>query len=141
MFAYLVSVSVRLLLAYAIGWPSCSKARTKSSLGGIRLYCDWFPSVIVSEWLGGTLGNQILDLLEAGICHFIPCEDRLLFEHCPEWFSMMAEMWHEVSHVCDHSNEAGQLLFIRGGGGHFCYSLYLLRAGMHAISTVLCTKE
>ena len=29
---------------------------------------------------------------------------------------MMAEMWHEVSHVCDHSNEAGQLLFICGGG-------------------------
>ena len=28
---------------------------------------------------------------------------------------MMAEMWHEVSHVCDHSNEAGQLLFIHGG--------------------------
>ena len=25
MFAYLVSVSVRLLLAYAIGWPSCNK--------------------------------------------------------------------------------------------------------------------
>ena len=25
MFAYLVSMSVRLLLAYAIGWPSCSK--------------------------------------------------------------------------------------------------------------------
>ena len=119
MFVYLVSVSVRLLLAYAIGWPSCSKARTKSSLGSIHLYCDWFPSVIVSEWLGGTLGNQILDLLEAGVCHFIPCEDRLLLEHCTEWFSLMAEMWHEVSHVCDHSNEAGQLLFIRGGGGSF----------------------
>ena len=54
----------------------------------------------------------------------------------PEWFSVMAEMWHEVSHVCDHSNEAGQLLFVRGGG-HLCYSLYFLRAGMHAISTVL----
>ena len=102
MFAYLVSVSVRLLLAYAIGWPSCRR-HAPSPLWSIRLYCDWFPSVIVSEWLGGTLGNEILDLLEAGICHFIPCEDRLLFEHCPEWFSVMAEMWHEVSHVCDHS--------------------------------------
>ena len=28
-----------------------------------------------------------------------------------------------------------------GGGGHFCYSLYLLWTGMHAISTVLHTKE
>ena len=29
----------------------------------------------------------------------------------------------------------------RWGGGHFCYSLYLLWAGMHAIGAVLCTKE
>ena len=72
MFVYLVSVSVRLLLVYAISWLSCSKARTKSSLGGICLYCDWFPSVIVSEWLGGTLGNEILDLLEAGSLPFHP---------------------------------------------------------------------
>ena len=26
-------------------------------------------------------------------------------------------------------------------GGHFSYSLYLLRTGVHAISTVLCTEE
>ena len=140
MFAYLVSVSVRLLLAYAIGWPSCSKHAPSPLWEGICLYCDWFPSVIVLKWLGGTLGNEILDLLEAGICHFIPCEDRLLLEHCMEWLSMMAEMWHEVSHVCDHSNETGQLLFIHGGG-HLCYSLYFLQAGMHAFRTVLCTKE
>ena len=124
MFAYLVSVSVRLLLAYAIGWPSCRRHAPSPLWEASRLYYDWFPSVIVSEWLGGTLGNQILELLEAGVRHFIPCEDRLLLEHCPEWFSMMAEMWHEVPHVCDHSNEAGQLLFIRGGGSSLLFPVF-----------------
>ena len=89
MFAYLVSVSVRLLLAYAIGLPSCNK-HAPSPLGGIRLYFHWFSSVIVTEGLGGTLGNQILYLLEAGICHFIPCEDCILLEHCTEWLSVVA---------------------------------------------------
>ena len=58
-------------------------ARTKSSLGGICLYCHWFSSVIVMKRLGGTLGNQILYLLEA-------CEDCILLEHCTEWLSVVA---------------------------------------------------
>ena len=29
---------------------------------------------------------------------------------------MMAEMWHEVSHVCDHSNEAGPVVVYPWGG-------------------------
>ena len=117
MFAYLVSVSVRLLLAYAIGWPSCSRHTPSPLWEASACTVTWFPLVIVSEWPGGTLANEILDLLEAGVCHFIPCEDHLLLEHCPEWFSVMAEVWHEVPHVCDYSNEAGQLCVCPWGGG------------------------
>ena len=122
MFAYLVSVSVRLLLVYAIGWPSCRRHAPSPLWEASACTVTGFPLVIVSEWLGGTLGNEILDLLEAGSLPFHPmCKDCFLLEHCPEWFSMMAEMWHEVSHVCDHSDEAGQLLFIRGGGSFLLF--------------------
>ena len=76
-------------------------------LGGIHLYCHWLPSVIVPERLGGTLGNQVLYFLEAGICHLIPGKDRILLEYCPERLSVVAQMWHNISHVCYHSNEAG----------------------------------
>ena len=80
MFAYLVSVSVRLLLAYAIGWPSCNK-QAPSPLWEASACTVTGSLVIVTEGLGGTLGNQILYLLEAGICHFIPCKDCILLEH------------------------------------------------------------
>ena len=49
-------------------------------------------------------------------------------------------MWHEVPHVCDHSNEAGQLLFVNGRC-HLGNTLYFLGTGVHAINTVLCSKE
>ena len=104
MLAYLVSVSVRLLLAYAIGSPSCYK-QVPSPFGRHPPVLSlasfgWF-------WLGGTLGNQVLYFLEAGICNLIPGKDRILLKHCPERLSVVAQMWHEVSHVCYHSNEAG----------------------------------
>ena len=81
--------------------------------------CHRLPLVIVSEWLGGTLGDQVLNLLETDICHFIPGKDHLLFKYCPERLSVVAQMWYEVPHVCDHSYETGQLLLVYGGGGSF----------------------
>ena len=39
---------------------------------------------------------------------------------------MMAEMWYEVPHVCDHSNEADQLLFVCGGGSSLLFPVFSL---------------
>ena len=51
----------------------------------------------------------------------IPGEDCVLLEECMERLSVVAQMRYEVSHVCNHSNEAGQLLFICDGGSFLLF--------------------
>ena len=109
-------------------------------LGGISLYYHRLHSVIVSEWLGGCFGNQVFDSLKTVICHLIPVENCILLQHCSQCLYVMSEMWYKVGHVCHHTNETVHLLLVHGWC-HFCDTLYLLGAGVHAINTVFCSEE
>ena len=42
-------------------------------------------------------------------------EDCVLLQHCPQWLSVVRELWHKVPHVHNHANEIGQLLLVHGG--------------------------
>ena len=141
MFAYLVSVSVRLLLVYAIGWPSCGRhapsplweASACTVTGFLRSkYRSGLVALLAMRSLiFWKLEFAISSQAKIASCLSIARSGSVLWLRCGTKFPMYVTIPMKLVSCC----------LSVGGGGHFCYSLYLLRAGMHAISTVLRTKE
>ena len=94
-----------------------------------------------SIWVAWKLFWQLSPLSSVNChFHFIPVEDHILLQHCPEWLHVMWEMWYKVHHVCHHANETGQLLLFYG----WCYlygTLDLLRTGVHVMNCILLWRK